>query len=211
MTSITAVKRGRGRPPKDQAVFSQAKAELIRAGMEILTEKGFSATGIDEILRSVGVPKGSFYHYFKNKDAFGSELIQSYVKFFEYKLNKFLSDETLSPLDRLTAFMNNAIDGMARYEFKRGCLVGNLGQEMGTLPESFRIQLIAAFEVWQQQVEKCLEEARTLKQIPATTNCKEVAYIFWTGWEGAVLRSKLERDPTALRSFSKFFLSSLTH
>ncbi|MES9942614.1 MAG: TetR/AcrR family transcriptional regulator [Candidatus Thiodiazotropha sp. 6PLUC2] len=209
MSPVSAIKRGRGRPPKDQSLFSEAKAELIRAGMEILTEKGFSATGIDEILRSVGVPKGSFYHYFKNKDAFGSELIQNYTKFFEHKLTKYLSDEKLPPLKRLEAFMNDAIEGMSRYEFKRGCLVGNLGQEMGSLPEPFRIQLIAALESWQNQVELCLEQAKAMKQIPTAINCKETAYIFWTGWEGAVLRSKLERNPSALHSFSKFFIGSL--
>ncbi|MCG8124941.1 MAG: TetR family transcriptional regulator, partial [Candidatus Thiodiazotropha taylori] len=131
MSSATPLKRRRGRPPKDQAGFSQTKAELIRSGMEVLTEKGYSATGIDEILRRVGVPKGSFYHYFKNKDAFGSELISNYAKFFEHKLDRSLGNRSLPPLQRLSLFMQDAIDGMARHQFKRGCLVGNLGQEMG--------------------------------------------------------------------------------
>ncbi|WP_241012065.1 TetR family transcriptional regulator C-terminal domain-containing protein, partial [Burkholderia sp. Ac-20392] len=30
---------------------------------------------------------------------------------------------------------------MARYAYSRGCLIGNLGQEMGALPESFRARL----------------------------------------------------------------------
>jgi len=33
-----------------------------------LTEKGYSATGIEEVLRSVDVPKGSFYRYFPSKE-----------------------------------------------------------------------------------------------------------------------------------------------
>lgn len=45
-----------------------------------LTEKGFSATGLDEILKAVGVPKGSFYHYFDSKEAFGAELIDRYAQ-----------------------------------------------------------------------------------------------------------------------------------
>ncbi|MCG7983021.1 MAG: TetR/AcrR family transcriptional regulator [Candidatus Thiodiazotropha lotti] len=209
MSAAIPLKRRRGRPPKDQAGFNQTKAELIRSGMELLTEKGYSATGIDEILRRVGVPKGSFYHYFKNKDAFGSELIRNYAKFFEHKLDKSLGNRSLPPLQRLIAFMQDAIDGMARHQFKRGCLVGNLGQEMGALPEPFRRQLIEVFEEWQQRLEACLEEAKAAGEISTTTDCKASAYLFWTGWEGAVLRAKLERTPGALQSYTDFFINSL--
>jgi TetR/AcrR family transcriptional repressor of nem operon len=209
MSSAIARKRHRGRPPKDQAAFSQTKADLIRSGMEVLTEKGYSATGIDEILRRVGVPKGSFYHYFKNKDAFGAELIDNYANFFAHKLDNSLGDQSLSPLQRLIAFMDEAINSMSHYQFKRGCLVGNLGQEMGALPESFRKQLIEVFESWQQRVERCLEEAKAAGEISTETDCKTAAYLFWTGWEGAVLRAKLERRPTALQCYAQFFIDSL--
>ena len=52
--------RRRGRPPKPREDISDTRELLLRAGLEVLTEKGFAATGIDEILRRVGVPKGSF-------------------------------------------------------------------------------------------------------------------------------------------------------
>jgi TetR/AcrR family transcriptional repressor of nem operon len=48
----------------------------VRAGVVAFTEKGFSATGIEEILQSVSVPKGS--HYFESKEVFGAELISVY-------------------------------------------------------------------------------------------------------------------------------------
>lgn len=53
--------------------MSDTRELLLRAGLEVLTEKGFAATGIDEILGRVGVPKGSFYHY-DSKEAFGLQL-----------------------------------------------------------------------------------------------------------------------------------------
>lgn len=209
MITQSAPKRRRGRPPKDQSVLNEARAALIRSGTELLTEKGFTATGIDEILRRVGVPKGSFYHYFASKDAFGSELIENYASFFQHKLDRFLLDEQRPPLDRLAAFMNDAITGMARFDFRRGCLVGNLGQEMGALPEPFRAQLIAVFDSWQQRVARCLEQARAAGQVRDDIDSQETAYVFWTGWEGAVLRAKLERRPAPLIAFSKHFLGSL--
>ena len=209
MASISPIKRRRGRPPKDQAGFSETKDSLLRSGMEILTEKGYLATGIDEILRQVNVPKGSFYHYFNSKEGFGLALIRNYSSFFIHKLDKFLYDERKLPIERLNGFLEDATKGMARYKFKRGCLVGNLGQEMSALPESFRKEIKAVFNEWESKVEKCLREAQANGQISADVDCKESAYIFWIGWEGAVLRAKLEQRPDALNTFSKFFLESL--
>ena len=41
------------------------RKDLVWCGTELLTERGFQITGIEEVLKRVGVPKGSFYHYFK--------------------------------------------------------------------------------------------------------------------------------------------------
>ena len=43
---------------------SDTRAQLIEAGTEVMLEKGYTNSGIQEVLSRVGVPKGSFYHYF---------------------------------------------------------------------------------------------------------------------------------------------------
>lgn len=209
MNTPAPAKRRRGRPPKDPSGYRDTRAALLRSGMEVLTEKGYSATGIDEILRRVGIPKGSFYHYFDNKDAFGLELIDHYDAFFKHKLEKFLNHSALSPLERLQAFMQDASNNMARFQFRRGCLVGNLGQEMGALPEAFRDRIRQVFNDWQERVEACLIDAMEAGEISPEIDCANAAYVFWTGWEGAVLRAKLEHSSSALSAFSVFFLRSL--
>ena len=203
-------KRRRGRPPKGAEDYNRTREALVRAGLEVLTEKGFSAAGIDEILRRVAVPKGSFYHYFASKEAFGVELIDRYAGYFARKLERSLSDESLSPLQRLQAFITDAADGMSRYDYKRGCLVGNLGQEMGSLPEGFRDQLRGVFADWQQRVERCLLAAREVGEISPSADCGRLAEVFWIGWEGAVLRAKLERNGQPLKAFTEFFLAGIT-
>ena len=182
----------------------------MRAGLEVLTEKGFSAVGIDEILRRVQVPKGSFYHYFPSKDAFGLLLIERYAEYFAHKLDRCLTDTTLSPLQRLHAFMDDAMRGMSRHGFKRGCLVGNLGQEMGVLPEPFRARITAVFDDWQQRVGQCLSAAQAAGEISPALDCERLATVFWIGWEGAVLRAKLERSAEALEAFGEFFIAGIT-
>ena len=59
---------------------------------ELLTEQVFNTTGIEQVLKRVSVPKGSFYHYFDSKDAFGREVLAEYGKLFERRLNGLRSD-----------------------------------------------------------------------------------------------------------------------
>jgi TetR/AcrR family transcriptional repressor of nem operon len=210
MQSDTLTSRRRGRPPKGGHERHETLDLLRRAGIEALTEKGFSATGIDEILRRVGVPKGSFYHYFESKEVFGAELIDLYGAYFCRKLDRHLLDQSHPPLARIRSFIQDAQAGMARYGYQRGCLIGNLGQEMGALPESYRAQLTEVFSDWQSRLSCCLDEARTKGEISPTADCDQWAAFFWIGWEGAVLRAKLERKPDALYVFADGFFAGLT-
>ena len=201
--------RRRGRPPKSRDDLVGTRDLLLRAGLEVLTEKGFSASGLDEILGRAGVPKGSFYHYFDSKEAYGLALIERYADFFARKLNGHLRNPSLAPLARLHAFVDDAKDGMARHGFCRGCLIGNLGQEMGALPESFRLKLWETFEDWQDRFSACLMEAQEKGELAPDESPHELAAFFWIGWEGAVLRAKLERSARPLDLFAGFFFARL--
>lgn len=201
--------RRRGRPPKDQTRPNAPRARLIRTGVAILTEKGFSSVGVEEILEAAEVPKGSFYHYFDSKEAFGLELIDAYATYFARKLDRWFGNVERAPLDRLCDFIADARSGMVRHRYRRGCLVGNLGQEMGVLPEPFRKRLAAVFDDWEARTARCLRMAQEAGEIPKGADCESLAHFFWIGWEGAVLRAKLERRPDALDVFADGFLAMI--
>jgi TetR/AcrR family transcriptional repressor of nem operon len=107
------------------------------------------------------------------------------------------------------AFVDDAQAGMARYDYRRGCLIGNLGQEMGALPESFRAQLQAVFADWQARLAACLRLAQQAGEMSATADAEQLAAFFWIGWEGAVLRAKLAQSAEPLTVFARFFLAGL--
>lgn len=199
----------RGRPSKGEGDRADTREKLLRAGVSILTEKGLAAVGLDELLGSAGVPKGSFYHYFRSKDEFGLALIDAYAAYFAAKLDRCFTDPSRPPLQRLGNFVAHAKAGMARYGFRRGCLIGNLGQEMGTLPEMFRARLQDVFVDWQARTARCLRAAQEAGEIAPDQDCNFLAAVFWIGWEGAVLRAKLERRPDALDLFTRGFFGAI--
>ena len=207
--TLIKTKPRRGRPLKSAQENRDTKAELIRSGLEQLTESGFASSGIDPILKRVGVPKGSFYHYFSSKEAFGLAVIESYANYFANKLDTYLLDESYPPLMRLKNFAENAKAGLERHHFKRGCLVGNLGQEVDLLPESFRQILIDIFDAWQLRVSQCFKLAQTHGDLSTTADCDQLSECFWIGWEGAVSRTRLAQSSTPLDNYLNHFIAGL--
>lgn len=208
MTEV-AGKRPRGRPRKTDGAREATRERLVRCGIEILTERGFASTGIDEVLKRVGVPKGSFYHYFSSKDDFGLAVIDGYAAYFAAKLDRWLTEEEVRPLQRLENFIADAKEGMTRHEFRRGCLIGNLGQELAATNEEFRPRLEAVFADWQGRIAACLRAAREAGDIAGNADCDQLAAFFWIGWEGAILRAKLVRSNAPLELFARGFFRQL--
>ena len=58
----------------------ESRQRLIECAAELFWKNGYSATGINEILKQTGLPKGSFYFYFKNKDDLASAVTEYYQK-----------------------------------------------------------------------------------------------------------------------------------
>lgn len=58
---------------------TDVRRSILDVGQRIMAGKGFSAVGLNEVLAAAGVPKGSFYHYFASKEAFGQALLEKYT------------------------------------------------------------------------------------------------------------------------------------
>ncbi|MCG8710763.1 TetR/AcrR family transcriptional regulator [Brenneria sp. 4F2] len=207
--SNAEIKPRRGRPPKAKREFSDTREALIRSGLEVITETGYLSAGIEAVIKNISVPKGTFYHYFTSKHAFGVAVITAYGSFFAHRLDKYLLNTQSSPLQRMQNLVTHSGLAMAGHDFKRGCLVGNLLQESPLLPDDFPDMLKTILEDWERRVAQCLEEARLAGEIVTTTSSLSLARIFWSGWEGAVMRAKLFRSVEPLQQFWFFFLQSI--
>ena len=183
------------------------RERLVRAGIVAALERGWAASGVDTVLRSAGVPKGSFYHYFDSKDAFGEAVIDGYQAYFLHRLERcFGAGAQGRPIAvQLDDFLAVSAEGMARHGWRRGCLVGALGQELAGLHEGFRERLLASLTQWEQVLEAALLAARARGELPPATDCRRAARSFWAAWEGAVLRARLARDGAPLREVIEDF------
>ena len=203
------LKRSRGRPKTCAGAPIDTKAVLLRAGLTWLTTSGFNQSSLDSILRSVQIPKGSFYHHFDNKEDFGLQVLKEYRQYFENKLDRSLEDGSVAPLQRLNNFMADASTSMARYDYHRGCLIGNLEGEVTKLPTAFRQAIMDTYASWQNKVAACLRLAQARGEMSPDSECQYLAEVFWIGWEGAVSRARLLNSDAPLRQFGQFYLKQL--
>jgi TetR/AcrR family transcriptional regulator, transcriptional repressor for nem operon len=182
---------------------------LIRRGVELFTEFGFNATGLERLLQRAQVTRGSFYHFFPGKQDYALEVIDAYQAYFEEHFTRILGDPLRSPLERLRLWMDEARRGMARHGFRRGCLVGNLSQELGPHDEVLGERLRAVLGHWEGWMTRLFEEGRAAGQLPACADPVRLARIFWIGWQGAILQSRLKGDGRPMEEFADFFLGAI--
>ena len=68
---------------------------------------GGAAVGLTEILNADGVPKGSFYYYFKSKDAFGEALLEQYFADYMAEITVLLEKPEKNGAERLMTYWEN--------------------------------------------------------------------------------------------------------
>lgn len=110
----------------------------------------------------------------------------------------------MPPLERMAAFVRHAGQGMEKFQFRRGCLVGNLLQEAPLLPETFPQRLMAILAAWESRVARCLREAQAAGAIASDASPQALAQVFWIGWEGAVMRARLVQSAAPLNQYWDF-------
>ncbi len=191
-------------------VDKNTKETIINAGIGLFHEKGYNAAGLQEILKVAGVPKGSFYHFFKSKEVFGKEVLIHYSDAFKPLLQQYLIDSQDAPLSRLEVFFDALIQRFdEELECKGGCLIGNIAQEMSETNDSFRIAIKAILNDWQSYFVTCLEEAQQTGELSQAVNPGELAEVLLNSWEGALLKMKVVKSVAPLRSFKKIFFKCL--
>src|ERR1700712_2817285 len=86
---------------------TDARENILASGQRLMAGKGFSAVGLNEILLTAGVPKGSFYHYFGSKDAFGEALIENYFDGYLAEIDKTFRQPGLTMAERLMIYFRD--------------------------------------------------------------------------------------------------------
>src|SRR5471030_375743 len=120
---------------------NSTRQTILDTAQLIVSRKGFSAVGLNEILQAADVPKGSFYHYFHSKDAFGVVLLDTYFDQYLEGMEQLFQQPGLSWAARLMRYWHTWIDNQTGCSDAGKCLAVKLGAEVSDLSEPMRLSL----------------------------------------------------------------------
>jgi TetR/AcrR family transcriptional repressor of nem operon len=182
---------------------------LITEGLKVLILKGFDGIGLNAILHSAGVPKGSFYYFFKSKEDFAGAVLDAYERHYVHMRNEIFKDTSRSPLQRLRDYFDAAERLHLAEAPLAGCLYGVLSQTAAARSPEFRARLAKVFSTWEAQLRVLLEEAQAVGEVDPNLDAKEAAAFLIDCYEGTLVRMKVDGGRNAFRRFRRLALEPL--
>ncbi len=178
---------------------SDTKAHLLAIGYKLIAQKGFTAVGIKQILDTAGVPKGSFYHYFASKEAFGEAIIEHYFADYKKRLAS-IAAEDMSAQQKIYNYFQNWYDTQQNGCDHEKCLVVKLSAEVADISETMRKALYAGYQQTITWIAEQIKAGWADGSIPHPENiaAESMAKRWYFAWLGASLIAKVSQTDTPL-------------
>lgn len=176
------------------------RQHILNTSYKLVLHKGFVGVGLQEILKTCDVPKGSFYHYFASKEAFGCELLKQYLADYKVKIDELMQIERGNAYARLVALWQAWIDDPSHDDggWAENCLIVKLAAEVSDLSEDMRQILNFGVSKLTQRITNLLREGQQDGSIPIDIEPEKMAQTMYQLWLGAALLARLAQDKQPL-------------
>lgn len=176
------------------------RQHILNTSFKLVLHKGFVGVGLQEILTTCGVPKGSFYYYFASKEAFGCALLQQYLADYKVKIDQLILQEERSAYVRLVALWQAWIDDPCHNDggWAENCLIVKLAAEVSDLSEDMRQILNFGVSKLTERIANLLSDGQQDGSIPQHIEPEKMAQTMYQLWLGAALLAKLAQNKQPL-------------
>ncbi len=194
-----------------KAIIKPSKKEaLLDAAQDLMLEKGFVATSVEEICCSSETTKGSFFHYFKSKEELGKELVERFAQGVRGFMEEALLSAGDDPLDRVYALIDVFIKSSEHPEFK-GCLLGMFSQELSKTHPEIMALCIKSFEGAADIFKENLRQAKIKYAPKASFDVGSLAEHFFAISQGSMIMMKAQQDRSIMKKNLTHFKQYLKH
>lgn len=95
----------------------RTKKDILESAEKLFAQKGFDYTSTNDILKEVGIARGTLYYYFESKEAILDAVIEKMTKQLLDNARVIASDKSVPVLERLTkTIMSLNVDSNLGYE-----------------------------------------------------------------------------------------------
>lgn len=173
---------------------SDVRTKILATGQRIMGGKGFSAVGLNEVLTAAGVPKGSFYHYFGSKDAFGEALLEDYFEDYLAEMDRTLRQAVGPVAARLENYFQAWRDNQSFHDCQGKCLAVKLGAEVADLSEVMRASLKRGTTGIIRYLAEAIDAGVADGSLSVDEPAADVAQSLYQLWLGASVMVKIVRN-----------------
>ena len=178
------------------------RSAILDAGAALMLRKGYHGTGIQKIVDAAGVPKGSFYNYFKSKEDFALAAMEFTSRDHIAGFETALTTDSPSPRQRIIdSYAAMAAVYEASHSYTTGCFVGNLCQELADTNAAVSEKAEYLFRIYTSALARCIRSAQDAGEVNRSADPDRLAEAIFNSWEGAILRMKSSRNIQPLNAF----------
>jgi len=185
---------------------SSVREQLVDSAGGTFRRKGVHGASVLDISTDAGVPKGSVYNHFDNKEALAVEVLQRYVAETRGDLERGHG----AAIDRLREHLEWQIARTRGTGLEHGCLLGNFAVEVedGSYPV-LKAAVRDSFETWIDGVSGLIAQARRDGDVTNGRDDRELASWVIASLEGMTSLAKALGDGAPLASFVEITLEML--
>ncbi|WP_342320860.1 TetR/AcrR family transcriptional regulator [Kosakonia sp. BYX6] len=176
------------------------REHLMATGEQLCMQRGFTAMGLSELLKRAEVPKGSFYHYFRSKEAFGVAMLERHYAAYHQRLATHFASGPGTSRDRLLAYYQETLNQFSQQGIISGCLTVKLSAEVCDLSEDMRTAIDNGASRIIALLAKALEQGRKDHSLAFNGDALTQAQVLYALWLGANLQAKISRSALPLES-----------
>ncbi len=176
-----------------------SKQRILDKAAELIHERGFNHTSIQDILLASSVTKSNFYYHFESKEQLAFEVLGERMRqFYAIAIGPSIENHQLDPLQRIDLFFDNML-AIGRSEVGQlGCPFGNLAQEISSLHEPLRQSLSMFFEACAEAMERCFDEGKEAGLFREGLPSRQLAEFVLAQIQGSFLLRKTHQEPQIL-------------
>ncbi|MDR6093080.1 TetR/AcrR family transcriptional regulator [Stenotrophomonas sp. SORGH_AS_0321] len=174
---------------------ANVRDKILATGQRIMGGKGFSAVGLNEVLAAAGVPKGSFYHYFGSKDAFGEALLEAYFDAYLDDMERIFRQPGKNKAVQMEDYFSAWQDNQSFEDCQGKCLAVKLGAEVADLSASMRAALDRGTAAIIAGMADAIKAGQAEGVFPNQEDAAQLAQSLYQLWLGASVMVKIVRTP----------------
>jgi TetR/AcrR family transcriptional regulator, transcriptional repressor for nem operon len=171
---------------------AETKIRIIRIAADLFHKQGVGATSPDDIIEASKTGKGQFYHYFKSKEGLVHEVLQSHLS--AIKTGTAPVDYDILSWHDLEVWFLSQVELQKRFDMKRGCPFGSVGNEVKEGDELIRQDLSLIFEVMKSKLTAFFIREKAKSRLSKEAKETQLADFCIAAVQGAMLMGKIQRN-----------------